>query len=209
MIKLIKLPDLITVLSALFGFFAILVAGYDLLRGCFFILLAVITDGVDGLLARKIEQSKLGKNLDSFADFLSFGIAPAFILILYLPDSVTYGLSGAFIVCGMLRLARYNVFPGDNFEGFPITASGMMLSLLVIVDANIFLLPAIAILCILMVSSIPYPKLPPKISLTAGFILGIMIVLYFLEIELWWNLSFVVLGLLFLYLASPVRKWKR
>lgn len=95
------------------------------------ILVAVVLDSFDGWAARRLgAESELGKQLDSFSDFLSFGIAPAavllnmeslnrssFILIILL----CYTLAGAF------RLARYNSSNDkDFFVGLPITAAGFI-----------------------------------------------------------------------------------
>jgi CDP-diacylglycerol--serine O-phosphatidyltransferase len=112
------------------------------------IVYAVLTDRLDGLVARAVKgTSELGMQLDSFADSLNFGIAPAFLVLTYLsgrPDLPYYDRGGAhtllFVVCGgymlcaIFRLARYNVLTDDQvptkiFFGFPTTLSGGMLAI--------------------------------------------------------------------------------
>ena len=86
-----------------------------------FILLAAILDALDGRIARLIKgTSEFGKELDSLTDFVSFGIAPAFII--YFWELNNYGKFGwaitlIYSVCCVLRLARFNL---TKFEGNPI-----------------------------------------------------------------------------------------
>ena len=96
-----------------------------------FILLAAILDALDGRIARLIKgTSEFGKELDSLTDFVSFGIAPAFII--YFWELNNYGKIGWIItliysVCCVLRLARFNLTKYDEtqswkqnyFEGIP------------------------------------------------------------------------------------------
>ena len=96
-----------------------------------FILLAAILDALDGRIARMIKgTSDFGKELDSLTDFVSFGIAPAFII--YFWELKDYGKIGwaitlIYSVCCVLRLARFNltrigendVWKQNYFEGVP------------------------------------------------------------------------------------------
>ena len=78
-----------------------------------FILFAAILDALDGRIARLIKgTSEFGKELDSLTDFVSFGIAPVFVL--YFWELNTYGKLGwaitlIYSVCCVLRLARFNL----------------------------------------------------------------------------------------------------
>ncbi len=124
MVKLIKLPDLLSILNALFGFAAILlvlggtsVSGTALKNALILILLAAVVDGLDGIVARSVECSLIGEYLDSLADLLSFGMAPAIVAYVFIQTDVAVsslfidvGLAfcGAYVVSGMLRLARFN-----------------------------------------------------------------------------------------------------
>jgi CDP-diacylglycerol--serine O-phosphatidyltransferase len=111
------------------------------------IIYAVLTDRLDGLVARAMKStSELGMQLDSFADFLNFGIAPAFLTLRYLssrPDlpyetgtahTLLFLACGAYMLCAVFRLARYNVLSDDGvptkiFFGFPTTLSGGMIAI--------------------------------------------------------------------------------
>ncbi|MGN7678313.1 MAG: CDP-diacylglycerol--serine O-phosphatidyltransferase [Anaplasma sp.] len=79
-----------------------------------FIIIAAFMDGIDGRVARMLNSaSGFGAQLDSFADFLSFGVAPAFLLYFWLLHSmraVGWVLVMVFVVCMSIRLARFNVY---------------------------------------------------------------------------------------------------
>ncbi|MCW3129505.1 MAG: CDP-alcohol phosphatidyltransferase family protein [Methanophagales archaeon] len=115
-LKLIKLPDLLSILNALFGFSAILIvlSGVNeevIEKALVFILVAAVIDGLDGMVARNMECSSLGKYLDSLADMVSFGVAPAIVAYAFLNVYYTYvslALCGAYMISGLLRLARFD-----------------------------------------------------------------------------------------------------
>ena len=101
------------------------------------IIIAAVIDGLDGRIARLIKgTSKVGKELDSLTDMISFGVAPAFIM--YFWKLNTLGRFGwllclVFVICVALRLARFNVNSNqepswkDNFfEGVPSPAGGIL-----------------------------------------------------------------------------------
>ena len=101
------------------------------------VLIAAIIDGLDGRIARLIKAtSKVGKELDSLTDVISFGVAPAFIMYFWALDNIgRFGwlISLIYVVCVALRLARFNVTTGgepswrDNFfEGIPSPAGGVL-----------------------------------------------------------------------------------
>ena len=104
-----------------------------------FIMLAAILDALDGRIARLIKgTSEFGKELDSLTDFVSFGIAPVFIL--YFWELNNYGKFGwaialIYSVCCVLRLARFNLTKIDSqhdwknnfFEGIPSPAGGLLI----------------------------------------------------------------------------------
>ncbi len=106
-----------------------------------FILLAAILDALDGRIARLIKgTSEFGKELDSLTDFVSFGIAPVFIL--YFWQLNNYGKLGwaitlIYSVCCVLRLARFNltnidkkhIWKNNYFEGVPSPAGGILILL--------------------------------------------------------------------------------
>lgn len=151
-----------------------------------FILLACIFDLFDGRVARMGgHESPFGREFDSLADLVSFGVAPAFLVhrvVLHnaLPDEYTefgWFIASIYLICGAFRLARFNCLSamnapgaGKDFLGFPIpSAAGLVASLtLFIIKLNEkerdlghwgYLLPAVLIfLSAMMVSEVKYPS---------------------------------------------------
>lgn len=136
------LPNLFTVSSIFCGFYgAITAAGAteprDLYRACIAILFAMVFDSVDGRVARLTRtQSAFGVQMDSLADVISFGAAPALIAWHWgLSTFGTVGLLACFVytACGAIRLARFNVMaaasagPSHYFLGLPIPAAAGLL----------------------------------------------------------------------------------
>jgi phosphatidylserine synthase len=142
-------PNLITLSSMIFG----LVSLWSAHQGNFslaawMIIYAVLTDRLDGLVARAVKgTSELGMQLDSFADFLNFGVAPAYLVLVFLSrhpqlpfiqggteHTLLFVACGGYMLCAVFRLARYNVLSDDQiptkiFFGFPTTLSGGMLAI--------------------------------------------------------------------------------
>jgi len=104
---------------------------------------AGVFDVLDGLAARRFHSSRLGADLDSLADIVSFGVAPAVLgYTLGLRSGLDVALLLGFVACGALRLARYNVtheaLSGPNgkvayYEGAPITASLLLVGAMALV----------------------------------------------------------------------------
>jgi len=111
------------------GFAAILIA--DLHLSSILILFGMFFDVLDGLIARMLKvQSDIGKELDSFADIVSFGVAPAYLYTLIIPiDHWLYYVPAFFILIGSaLRLAIFNLMPDTKyFTGLPTPASSFFL----------------------------------------------------------------------------------
>ncbi len=154
-------------------------------QALFFILLACIFDLLDGRVARMGGyESPFGREFDSLADIISFGVAPAFLVHrivlkdVFNPSHAEVGwfISSIYLICGALRLARFNclaVMPGSekskNFLGFPIpAAAGLVASLTLFIiwweDRGFatspwrYVLPFIMVfLSIMMVSEVEYP----------------------------------------------------
>jgi CDP-diacylglycerol--serine O-phosphatidyltransferase len=152
------LPSLITILNGVCGFAAIILAS----RGAFamagyMVLLAMIADMLDGRLARMNKStSSFGGQLDSLCDIISFGVAPAFLMLEVLQEyklagfaqpSVTFAnflqrfvwlAAAAYISCAAIRLARFNVENEEDesahmsFIGLPTpAAAGVVVSLII------------------------------------------------------------------------------
>lgn len=124
-----KIPSLFTIMNLCCGFAAILIA--DLHLSSILILFGMFFDVLDGLIARMLKvQSDIGKELDSFADIVSFGVAPAYLYTLIIPiDHWLYYVPAFFILIGSaLRLAIFNLMPDTKyFTGLPTPASSFFL----------------------------------------------------------------------------------
>jgi len=176
-LRAVRIPDLFSLLNLVFGFGAILAMSRGNIElSILLVILSAVFDGIDGFLARKIKASDLGFSLDSLADLVSFGVAPASIAV------AAFGFSGyalvvslIFLTCGTLRLARFNASDRDDkfFEGFPITASGIAIVASALLNRPWLTLALMLILSILMVSNIPYPKVR-DLRLVAVFVLVLL-----------------------------------
>ena len=173
-----------------------------------FILLAAILDTLDGRIARLIKgTSEFGKELDSLTDFVSFGIAPVFILYfweLYKYGKLGWAITLIYSVCCVLRLARFNltkidekqIWKSNFFEGVPSPAGGLL-----ILDFNIkTVTPYFTFLvAFLLVSKFPTLSLK-KISIspksTAFILLGIGII--FISLLYFTFETLLVFGLFYL-----------
>ena len=129
-----SIPSLFTLANMAFGVMAILsVAEEQFIKACYFIIGSYIMDILDGRIARIIKaETEMGIELDSFSDWLSFGIAPAYMIYEFALKgygSVAYPVVLTYIICGALRLARFNLksLSGQNskkfFQGLPIPAA--------------------------------------------------------------------------------------
>ena len=132
------LPNMLTLIGVCIGLTSIRFAlderfEFDIIA----IIFAALIDGLDGRIARLIKgTSKVGKELDSLTDMISFGVAPAFIMYFWKLNSLgRFGglLCLVFVICVALRLARFNVNSNqepswrDNFfEGVPSPAGGIL-----------------------------------------------------------------------------------
>lgn len=209
----LKLPDLVTLLNALCGFGAILAAQNRMLYlSCILILVAAIADGLDGSLARYTGGSEIGGTLDSLADVISFGVAPAIIICSYMGNEyITLAAVYFYLICGILRLARFSISKPDAsfFKGLPITAAGIMVAAIILVDKG-YVQPVVMaltniILGILMVGNVPYMKIRDKrktIPLTLIF--AISIFSYFLDATLTSIFTAPLMILMLLYIVSPI-----
>lgn len=213
--RVIRPPDIFTLLNLVFGFFAILFASRasssSFQYALVFILLAAMADGLDGLVARKMGGSPLGANLDSLADLISFGLAPPFLAIsaFHLPPSL-WPVAMLFLLCGALRLARFNVVSekGDqHFEGLPIPAAGLALSASVLLGRPLLTVLLMLFLALLMTSSIPYPKIRDLrlMALFSGvYILVAAILLWHHDVGSILYAVLLLAALILLYMISPV-----
>ena len=192
-LKIYFLPNLMTGGNLVCGFVALTkIVEADLSTGdyrdikvaLFFILLACIFDLLDGRVARMGgSESPFGREFDSLADVVSFGVAPAFLVhrivlkdvFINHPD-VGWVIASIYLICGAFRLARFNCLAamagtggGKEFLGFPIpAAAGLVASLTLFMmwwednqfktGSLKFILPFIMVfLSLMMVSEVKYP----------------------------------------------------
>ncbi|MBI1422270.1 MAG: CDP-diacylglycerol--serine O-phosphatidyltransferase [Gammaproteobacteria bacterium] len=161
-LRTVKLADVFTAGNLVCGVLAIFTASNAQFNlAALLIVLAVIMDTLDGKIAKLMHQTNsFGKQLDSLADLISFGVAPAFLYYaLREPGIGIVLILILFSVCGMLRLARYNVSEGEGFEGVPITVNGFLFPILYLIylalPATLVIWPAVfAAMSVLMVSSL-------------------------------------------------------
>ena len=184
----LAIPDVISILNLVFGF-------NHLTYASLCILVAVVFDSVDGWVSRKLNREDkfgFGKNIDSLADIVSFGVAPSVLLYymgLGMSDWAAYLLGIVAVltlVCGMLRLTRYNVIADKinyhGFVGFPIPGTAIILATYYL--SGLFNVGVAAILMLfaayLMISTIRYPKVDNYYIIGFG---AIMIALLLLPIN--------------------------
>jgi CDP-diacylglycerol--serine O-phosphatidyltransferase len=154
------------------GFLAlILTAQGDYAWAAGSVVVAAAFDTVDGMAARSgggsSENDGFGSNLDSLADLLSFGAAPAMLLYLSLLHEVPIlGIAAClgFVLCGAWRLARFPLVSRTrSFVGLPIPPSGVAAALVAALQPSLEVATSITVgLCVLMVSIVPFPTFFPS-----------------------------------------------
>ena len=230
------LPSLITILNGVFGFIAIALISKEVKPDVgpwssfavagYWVLAAMCADMLDGRLARMSQStSSFGGQLDSLCDMISFGVAPAFLMLKLVESKLGLGtivgagflqrfiwLAGImYIACAAIRLARFNVENEENeaahmsFVGLPSpAAAGVVVSLIIFYqkevpyfDAFVYLLPFITLgVAVLMVSQIRYPHVL-NVYLTGKKPFAHLIWLLFLLGLAVWHLEEIALVLAF------------
>lgn len=194
-------PGFFTMGNAVCGFLSILSAFEgNIVGACWFIILAGFLDALDGKVARISKTtSQFGVELDSLADFLSFGIAPAVLVhVAKLSALGRWGwiLSVVYIMAASYRLARFNLMADSeekkNFYGLPVPAAAFGLVSFVIFCMHLWgelryfelLIVMTVLFSFLMVSQVQYDILPDrfqtrndriKLAITVGLIVVIII----------------------------------
>ncbi len=173
----VMVPNLVTLLALCAGLTSIRMTfegRYEL--AIYFILASAVLDGLDGRIARYLRStSKFGAELDSLSDFLSFGVAPAFLLFGWILHEVkSFGWMAAllFAIAGALRLARFNVmldkekpaWQANFFTGVPAPAGAISVLLPLYLEQSMVTVPKglgpvvalyVVLIALLMVSRIP------------------------------------------------------
>ncbi len=175
--KLKAIPHFFTFSNIFLGFLAIIyISRESFITAAWCIVIASLFDMIDGKVARLTKtHSRFGVELDSLADVISFGAAPAFLI--FKSNFSTVGpwgiiFSFLYLLAGVFRLARFNAnikgYSKKNFSGLPIPVAALAIAtfmlftqnfwdVIAIVPAFLVLVPAVSIL---MVSNIEYETIP-------------------------------------------------
>jgi len=193
--RIYLLPNLMTAGNLVCGFMAVLQIIEGTLRqssgdvnwearyiaSLYFIFAACIFDLLDGRLARLGgNESPFGREFDSLADIISFGMAPALlvfkIVLAEFPNRIGWMIAAVYLLCGALRLARFNVLAsqgissGREFIGFPIPAAAGVIASITLMLLSLYeseraighwkyLLPVLMVfLSFMMFSKVRYPS---------------------------------------------------
>ena len=170
------LPNSITLCGMFAGFFSMVASlNGNFVLAAWAIIVAGVFDGLDGWVARMTNTtSSFGVQLDSLADVISFGVAPAILAFSWSISPfgrVGWAVAFMFTACGALRLARFNVQKeteeSKSFTGMPIPAAAGVVSALVIffdhmdwmATKSVFVLCVIVLSALLMVSTLKFHSL--------------------------------------------------
>jgi len=186
------------------------------------VIVAGIIDGLDGRIARLIKgTSKVGKELDSLTDVISFGVAPAFIMYFWSLSEIGrlgWLISLIYVICVALRLARFNVnsegessWKDNFFEGIPSPAGGILVLMPLIYSFseiqffnmnNKIIVPILFIfISILLISKIPtYSLKKIVVPRNATIFLLLVVVLYFGLILIYTFNTLIISGALYLFI---------
>ena len=217
MIKLLSIADAISITNALFGFLAIIVIISNLgnceefqIRASFsFIFLALLADGLDGIVARKTKKSEIGEYLESMADMTSMVIAPSVFIYFCYADLISCCLYRQayllfalilFLSFGIIRLASFHLMKKNKyFIGLPVPASTIILVIIAFFKVEfIYILPAVVIVGATNVSDIQFPKFGIKINAIATILILLTLVMY----NLYWGIApFLLLIAIIIYIT--------
>ena len=189
------------------------------------IIVAAIIDGLDGRIARLIKgTSRVGKELDSLTDVISFGVAPAFIMYFWSLNQI--GRIGwliclIYVMCVALRLARFNVSSEEDpswkdnfFEGIPSPAGGVIVLMplvysftefqIIKLNYDFFVPILFIVVSILLISKIPtysFKKIKVQRNFTIFLLLGIV---FYFGLILIYTFNAIVLSALVYFLMIPI-----
>ena len=257
---------MVTLMNGLCGFAAIILASHGLgtvrepgvfpqaglsflaLAG-YLVFLGMVADVLDGHVARISQStSSFGAQLDSLCDVISFGIAPAFLMVRFveaysshlqsagrdfapLPERFVYLIAGVYVMCAIIRLARFNVEtkkddPHMGFYGLPTPpAAGVIVSLIVLQQdfpsgfgrwfdltadelaaVAIWLLPLVTLAVgILMVSRIPYPHAVNRLFRGKKRFSTFLLVMFVIPLMIWNLRLAMAVGFCTFALFGPIR----
>tara|TARA_Y100000590_G_scaffold438021_1_gene560345 strand:- start:904 stop:1701 length:798 start_codon:yes stop_codon:yes gene_type:complete len=222
----IILPNILTLIGVCIGLSSIKFAfdgKFEL--AIIAVIVAGIIDGLDGRIARLISgTSKVGKELDSLTDVISFGVAPAFIMYFWSLSEIGrlgWLIALIYVICVALRLARFNITSGgepswkDNFfEGIPSPAGGVLVLMPLIynysefqllnIDYKIAVPVLFIIISILLISKIPtYSLKKIVVPRSTTIFLLFVVILYFGLLLIYTFNTLIISGIIYM-LVIPV-----
>ncbi|MHB1042323.1 MAG: CDP-diacylglycerol--serine O-phosphatidyltransferase [Eubacteriales bacterium] len=161
-----NIPNLCTAINLLLGVTALAaIQNANPKLSAVLIVLAALLDRVDGLLARRLNvETQFGKEFDSLADLVSFGVAPSAlaysVIVKSLPE-IGLLCFVVFTLCGAFRLARFNISSHPSyFLGVPITAAGAILAVAAaLVGIPVVVATMAVLLSAAMVCTVRIPKI--------------------------------------------------
>ena len=189
------------------------------------VIVAGIIDGLDGRIARLIQgTSKVGKELDSLTDVISFGVAPAFIMYFWSMSTIGrlgWLISLIYVVCVALRLARFNVnseaepsWRDNFFEGIPSPAGGILVLMPLIFSFSEFqffnpnyqiIVPSLFIaISILLISKIPTYSLKKIVVPRSTTIFLLFVVVLYFGLLLIYTFNTLIISGMFYLIMIPV-----
>lgn len=213
--KFIAISDVVSLCNMSCGFLSVISSvnnNFEL--AALLMIFAIMFDSVDGWVARKTNRHdtlEFGKNIDSLSDAVSFGVAPAIFLYSTINTTstiiqpVVIIVSLLIVICGILRLTRYNVIANQiktkDFIGFPIPGIAFILATYYLSGLyNEYLAIILSIIIsLIMISRIIYPKFDNMPILAISVILIILLILPFKIILFNINIPALLLLLFCLY----------
>tara|TARA_B100000029_G_scaffold515076_1_gene620403 strand:+ start:14717 stop:15475 length:759 start_codon:yes stop_codon:yes gene_type:complete len=229
----VALPNVFTLGSIFCGVSAIFycIDGFNSLTGDpgrapWLIIAAALLDCIDGKIARFSQgATTFGVELDSLADVISFGVAPAVLVYTLRPfGDITWVLCLLFLMCGAIRLARYNVMTfrqvdrinqeKDNFMGLPIPVAAIAVASYVIFCWDRWeelhmegpFMGFLLLLSLLMISPLSYRTLPSLAFKSKWSILKLIIMGGALGVLIW-NPQVTIFPIVLLYIFSGIAAW--
>lgn len=188
MLKLLSVADVVSLTNAVLGFFSLIMVSLGEVRIAFsLILIAIVADGLDGIVARRVKHSGVGEYVDSIADIVSAGVAPSFFIYwmyqdffvekIYFHFVLVFVLMVFLLTC-IIRLSSFHILKNKKyFVGLPVPASTIILVVLAYVKIDlVYMLFFIMVVSVLMVSNIRFLKPDIRIDIIAGFLIFLAVV---------------------------------
>ena len=214
MIKLLSIADFVSLANAIFGFLAILMIFLNEIHlSFFFILIALLADGLDGIVARKTRKGELGEYMEAMADMISLSIAPSFFVYNIYHDfvskcvyyhSLLVVILIVFLSLSIVRFASFHIIKEKKFfVGLPASAGTIFILVLSFLKIEfMYILPCIVVISIAMVSPLRFPKIGWKI----GTIAAVLILLTLIMGDIYYSIApiLLIIALAIYAIAGPI-----